>query len=87
MTTYIHPDNPFFGGMEQVVLALIIFYLIVMLAMLVAIAFVIKVVFTAIFGKSDDEEHIDDNIVKTEDTSDDVVVDNSAQSNDVGDGL
>ena len=85
MTTYIHPDNPFFGGMEQVVLALIIFYLIVMLVILAAIAFVIKVVFTAIFGKSDDEKHIDDNIVKTEDASDETVVDNSAQSSDVSD--
>ena len=80
MTTYIHPDNPFFGGMEQVVLALIIFYLVVMLAILIAIAFVIKVVFTAIFSKSDDEERVENNSVETEETSDEGVVENSAQS-------
>ena len=47
MTTYIHPDNPFFGGMEQIVLMLIIGGLIMMLAILIVIALVIKVVFTA----------------------------------------
>lgn len=87
MTTYIHPDNPFFGGMEQIVLMLIIGSLIMMLTILVAIAFVIKVVFTAIFGKSDNEERIDNDNVKTEDTSDDGVVDNSAQSSEVSDDL
>lgn len=85
MTTYIHPDNPFFGGMEQVVLALIIFYLIGMLVILVAIAFVIKVVFTAIFGKSDDEERTKNNPIETEEASDDTVVDNSAQPSEVSD--
>lgn len=87
MTTYIHPDNPFFGGMEQVVLALIIFYLIGMLVILVAIAFVIKVVFTAIFGKSDDKERIDNDNVKTEDASDESVVENSAPSSETSDDL
>lgn len=79
MTTYIHPDNPFFGGMEQVVLALIIFYLVVMLAILIAIAFVIKVVFTAIFNRNS-EEHVENNTIETEETSDEGVVDNSTQS-------
>lgn len=79
MTTYIHPDNPFFGGMEQVVLALIIFYLVVMFAILIAIAFVIKVVFTAIFNRNS-EEHVENNTIETEETSDEGVVDNSTQS-------
>ena len=87
MTTYIHPDNPFFGGMEQVVLALIIFYLVVMLAILIAIAFVIKVVFTAIFSKSDDEERIENSTIETEDASDEGIVDHSAQSSEVSDDL
>lgn len=86
MTTYIHPDNPFFGGMEQIVLMLIIGGLITMLAILIAIALVIKVVFTAIFGNSDDEERIDNDIVKTEEASEQEVVENSAQSSD-GDDL
>ena len=86
MTTYIHPDNPFFGGMEQIALMLIIGGLIMMLAILIVIALVIKVVFTAIFGKSDDEERIeeriDNDIVKTEEASEQEVVENSAQSRD-----
>lgn len=86
MTTYIHPDNPFFGGMEQIVLTLIIGGLIMMLAILIVIALVIKVVFTAIFDKSDDEERIDNDIVKTEEASEQEVVENSAQSSD-GDDL
>lgn len=86
MTTYIHPDNSFFGGMEQVVLALIIFYLIVMLAMLVAIAFVIKVVLNAIFNR-DSEERTENNAIEIEETSDEGVVDNSAQSSEVSDDL
>lgn len=86
MTTYIHPDNPFFGGMEQVVLALIIFYIVVMLAILVAIAFVIKVVLNAIFNR-DSEERTENNIIETEDASDESVVENSAQSSNAGDDL
>lgn len=86
MTTYIHPDNPFFGGMEQIALMLIIGGLIMMLAILIVIALVIKVVFTAIFGKLDDEECIDNDIVKTEEASEQEVVENSAQSSD-GDDL
>ena len=86
MTTYIHPDNPFFGGMEQVVLALIILYLIVMLAILVAIAFVIKVVLNAIFNR-DSKEHNENNVIETEETSDEGVVDNSAQLNDSSDDI
>lgn len=82
MTTYIHPDNPFFGGMEQIALMLIIGGLIMMLAILIVIALVIKVVFTAIFGKLDDEERIDNDIVKTEEASEQEVVENSAQSSD-----
>ena len=72
--------------MEQIVLILIIGGLITMLAILIAIALVIKVVFTAIFGKSDDEERIDNDIVKTEEASEQEVVENSAQSSD-GDDL
>lgn len=87
MTTYIHPDNPFFGGMEQIALMLIIGGLIMMLAILIVIALVIKVVFTAIFGKLDDEERIDNDIVKTEEASEQEVVENSAQSRDAGDDL
>lgn len=86
MTTYIHPDNPFFGGMEQIALMLIIGGLIMMLAILIVIALVIKVVFTAIFGNADDEERIDNDIVKTEEASEQEVVENSAQSSD-GDDL
>ena len=86
MTTYIHPDNPFFGGMEQVVLALIIFYLIGMLVILVAIAFVIKVVLNAIFNR-DSEERTENNSIETEEVSDDTVVDNSAQPSEVSDDL
>ena len=86
MTTYIHPDNPFFGGMEQIALMLIIGGLIMMLAILIVIALVIKVVFTAIFGKLDDEERIDNDIVKAEEASEQEVVENSAQSSD-GDDL
>lgn len=87
MTTYIHPDNPFFGGMEQVILAFMILYLIGVIIFLFAVALIIKYVLTAIFGKHDDEERIDNDIVKTEDTSDDTVVDSSAQSSDAGDDL
>lgn len=86
MTTYIHPDNPFFGGMEQVVLALIIFYLVVMLAILIAIAFVIKVVLNAIFNR-DSKERTENNSIETEDTSDGGVVDNSAPSSETSDEL
>lgn len=87
MTTYIHPDNPFFGGMEQIVLMLIIGSLIMMLAILIVIALVIKVVFTAIFDKSDDDAHIENDTVNTEEASDDMVVDNSAQSSESGGAL
>lgn len=82
MTTYIHPDNPFFGGMEQIALMSIIGGLIMMLAILIVIALVIKVVFTAIFGKHDEEEHNSNNIIEAEEASDFEVVDNSAQSVD-----
>lgn len=86
MTTYIHPDNPFFGGMEQVVLALIILYLIGMLVILVAIAFVIKVVLNAIFNR-DSDARVENNSIKTEETSDEEVVDNRAQLSETSDEL
>ena len=87
MTTYIHPDNPFFGGMEQVILVFMIIYLIGVIIFLFVVALIIKYVLTAIFGKSDDDAHIENNTVENEDTSDDMVVDNSAQSSDAGDDL
>ena len=86
MTTYIHPDNPFFGGMEQVILAFMILYLIGVIIFLFVVALIIKYVLTAIFGKHDDEEHNSNNIIETEEASDFEVVDNSAQSSD-GDDL
>lgn len=86
ITTHIHPDNPFFGGMEQVILAFMIIYLIGVIIFLFAVALIIKYVLTSIFGKSDDEEHDENNTVNTEEASDDTVVDNSAQSSD-GDDL
>ena len=82
MTTYIHPDNPFFGGMEQVILAFMIIYLIGVIIFLFVVALIIKYVLTAIFGKHDDEEHTENNTVNTEEASDFEVVDNSAQSVD-----
>ena len=82
MTTYIHPDNPFFGGMEQIILAFMIIYLIGVIVFLFVVALIIKYVLTAIFGKSDDEERIDNDIVKTEEASEQEVFENSAQSSD-----
>lgn len=86
MTTYIHPDNPFFGGMEQVILAFMIIYLIGVIIFLFAVALIIKYVLTAIFGTRDEEEHNSNNIIESEEASDYEVVDNSAQSSD-GDNL
>lgn len=86
MTTYIHPDNPFFGGMEQVILAFMIIYLIGVIIFLFVVALIIKYALTAIFGKHDEEEHNSNNIIEAEDASDFEVVDNSAQSSD-GDDL
>lgn len=86
MTTYIHPDNPFFGGMEQVILAFMILYLIGVIIFLFVVALIIKYVLTAIFGKHDGEEHNSNNIIETDEASDFEVVDNSAQSSD-GDDL
>ena len=71
--------------MEQIALMLIIGGLIMMLAILIVIAFVIKVVLNAIFNR-DSEERTENNSIETEDTSDDGVVDNSARSSD-GDNL
>ena len=51
MTTYIHPDNPFFGGMEQVILAFMIIYLIGVIVLLFVVALIIKYMLIAIFGK------------------------------------
>lgn len=82
MTTYIHPDNPFFGGMEQVILAFMIIYLIGIIVFLFVVALIIKYVLTAIFGKHDEEEHNSNNIIEAEEASDFEVVDNSAQSID-----
>ena len=73
--------------MEQVILAFMIIYLIGVIIFLFAVALIIKYVLTAIFGKSDDEEHDENNTVESEDTSADTVVDNSAQSSDAGDDL
>lgn len=42
MTTYIHPDNPFFGGMEQVILAFMIIYLIGVIVFLFVVALIIE---------------------------------------------
>ena len=73
--------------MEQVILAFMIIYLIGVIMFLFAVALIIKYVLTAIFGKSDDEVHNENNIVESEDASDDTVVDDSAQSRDAGDDL
>ena len=86
MTTYIHPDNPFFGGMEQVILVFMIIYLIDVIIFLFVVALIIKYVLTAIFGKSDDDAHIENNTVENEEASEQEVVENSAQSSD-GDDL
>lgn len=82
MTTYIHPDNPFFGGMEQVILAFMILYLIGVIIFLFVVALIIKYVLIAIFGKHDEEEHNSNNTIEAEEASDYEVVDNSAQSVD-----
>lgn len=87
MTTYIHPDNPFFGGMEQVILAFMIIYLIGVIVFLFVVALIIKYILIAIFGKHDKEEHAENNTIEAEDASDYEVVDNSAQSSDAGDDL
>ena len=73
--------------MEQVILAFMIIYLIGVIIFLFAVVLIIKYVLTAIFDKSDDEEHTENNAVNTEEASDDRVVDNSAQSSDAGDDL
>lgn len=80
MTTYIHPDNPFFGGMEQVILAFMIIYLIGVIVFLFVVALIIKSILIAIFGKHDEEEHAENNTIEAEEASDFEVVDNSAQS-------
>lgn len=82
MTTYIHPDNPFFGGMEQVILAFMIIYLIGVIVFLFVVALIIKYMLIAIFGKHDEEEHNSNNTIEAEEASDFEVVDNSAQSID-----
>lgn len=82
MTTYIHPDNPFFGGMEQVILGLMIIYLIGIIVFLFVVALIIKYILIAIFGNHKEEEHTSNNIIEAEEASDFEVVDNSAQSND-----
>lgn len=82
MTTYIHPDNPFFGGMEQVILAFMIIYLIGVIVFLFVVALIIKYMLIAIFGKHDEEEHKPNNTIEAEEASDYEVVDNSAQSID-----
>lgn len=82
MTTYIHPDNPFFGGMEQVILGLMIIYLIGIVIFLFVVALIIKYILIAIFGKHDEEEHTENNIIEAEEASDYEVVDNGAQSVD-----
>lgn len=79
MTTYIHPDNPFFGGMEQVILAFMIIYLIGVIVFLFVVALIIKYILIAIFERNDKEEHNENNIVDAEEASDGTVVDNSAQ--------
>ena len=68
--------------MEQIILAFMIIYLIGVIVFLFVVALIIKYVLTAIFGKSDDEERIDNDIVKTEEASEQEVVENSAQSSD-----
>ena len=82
MTTYIHPDNPFFGGMEQVILAFMIIYLIGVIIFLFMVALIIKYILVAIFGNKDKEEHTENNTIEAEETSDYEIVDDSAQSID-----
>ena len=67
--------------MEQVILAFMIIYLIGVIVFLFVVALIIKYVLIAIFGKHD-EERIDNDIVKTEEASEQEVVENSAQSSD-----
>ena len=57
-----------------------------MLAILIAIAFVIKVVLNAIINR-DSKERTENNTIETEETSDEGVVENSAQSSEVNDDL
>lgn len=80
MTTYIHPDNPFFGGMEQVIMGFFIVTLIGAILFLAMVALIIKYILIAIFGNHKEEEHTSNNIIEAEEASDFEVVDNGAQS-------
>lgn len=79
-TTFIHPDNPFFGGMDKLLYQLFFISLIFFILILIVIGFVINTILTAIFGKGKEEAQVENNTIETEETSDLDVVDNSAQS-------
>lgn len=79
-TTFIHPDNPFFGGMDKLLYQLFFISLIFFILILIVIGFVINAILTAIFGKGKEEAQVENNTIETEETSDLDVVDNSAQS-------
>lgn len=81
-TTFIHPDNPFFGGMDKLLYQLFFIALIFFILVIVIIGFAINAILTAIFGKGKEEAQIENNASETEKTSDQDVVDNNVESTD-----
>lgn len=82
-TTFIHPDNPFFGGMDKLLYQLFFIALILFVIFIIVLGFAINAILTAIFGKGKEEAQSEGNGVESKETSDvEVVVENSAQSVD-----
>lgn len=81
-TTFIHPDNPFFGGMDKLLYQLFFIALILFIIFIIVLGFAINAILTAIFGKGKEEAQSEDNSVESKETSDVEVVENSAQSVD-----
>lgn len=79
-TTFIHPDNPFFGGMDKLLYQLFFIALILFIIFIIVLGFAINAILTAIFGKGKEEAQVENNTIETEETSDLDVVENSAQS-------
>ena len=79
-TTFIHPDNPFFGGMDKLLYQLFFIALILFIIFIIVLGFAINAILTAIFGKGKEDAQSEDNNVESEETSDCKVVENSAQS-------
>ena len=81
-TTFIHPDNPFFGGMDKLLYQLFFIALILFVIFIIVLGFAINAILTAIFGKGKEEAQSEDNSVESKETSDVEVVENSTQSVD-----